>query len=72
MMAVEMMPVRSSNIASVGHDPETMELHVTFHSGQTYVYSGVDAAAAQDLTTNPSPGSYFARWVKGKYPYRQE
>ncbi len=39
---VEMKNVASSNIHSIGYNPEAKELHVRFKgSGETYVYSGV-------------------------------
>lgn len=66
-----MPAVRSSNINSVEYNEELRELSVTFRSGATYTYGGVDEAAYQDLLTNPSPGSYFARHIKDKYPTRK-
>lgn len=59
---------KSSNIARVGYDPETHEMTVEFRSGGTYAYSGVDSVTAGDLAAASSPGSYFQRHVRGKYP----
>ncbi len=58
----------SSNIARVGHDSETQQLTVEFKSGGSYSYSGVDAVTAADLAAASSPGEYFHRHVRGKYP----
>lgn len=52
-------PVKSSNIAAVGHDPETQELHVKFHSGAVHAYSGVSAEKHQALLAASSIGSHF-------------
>ena len=36
--------VKSSNILSVGHDPETNTLEIEFKGGGVYSYDGVSAA----------------------------
>lgn len=69
---VDMVPVASSNLASAGYDEEASELYVSFRSGSTYVYSGVGREVLNELLASPSPGSFFARHIKGRYQYRQE
>lgn len=66
----EMIPVASSNVASVGYDEAARELHVEFRSGSTYVYSDVGRETYDDLLAAASPGSYIARWLKGAHQYR--
>lgn len=53
-MTIEMKPVESSNIQAIGHDPDASELHVTFKSGATYVYSDVDAKLHEIITNAAS------------------
>ena len=60
--------VQSSNLRSVGYDPETQTLEVTFTSGTTYAYAGVPAGRHAALMAAPSAGSYFATSVKNAYP----
>lgn len=64
-------PVSSSNIASVGYSQATSTLEVGFHSGSVYQYRGVPAHLASALVSASSVGSYFARYIKGQFPYRK-
>jgi hypothetical protein len=67
-----MMPeLRSSNLASAEYDEATRELTITFKSGASYAYSGVDRTTYDDLLTASSPGRYFAEYIKGKHPDRR-
>ena len=61
---------QSSNIRRVGYDADTQDLTVEF-AGGSYVYSGVDKGTADVLAADPSPGSFFARHVKTRYPTRK-
>lgn len=63
-MPVKMKPVESSNISHIGHDPEANEMHVTFKSGSTYVYSDVDAKLHEIVTTSASVGSAVNKMIK--------
>lgn len=69
-MVVEMIPVVSSNLSSVGYDPKTRELYIQFKSG-LYVYSNVPEHVYQELLHAPSHGKYHAAYVKNVYPYRR-
>jgi hypothetical protein len=64
---VERKSVKSSNIRSVGHDPETSTLEVEFTSGTVYRYDGVPASVAAELLKAESVGSYFAKRVRKAY-----
>ena len=66
---MNMTPVSSSNISSIGYENGT--LYVSFHSGGLYAYSGVPVSVYQGLMSASSHGSYLARIVKGVYPYRR-
>lgn len=63
--------VRSSNIASVGYDPDSAILEIEFNDGSVYQYSQVSEFHFRGLIGNGSVGGYFHRHIKGSYRYRQ-
>ena len=71
MKTIEMQPVRSSNIASIGYDPEAQALHVLFSSGGKYEYSGVSPEEHAALLDAKSVGSHLHTHIKGRYPARK-
>lgn len=64
-------PVSSSQIASVGYDPATRVLEITFKDGGTYAYDNVPANVHADLMSADSVGKAFYAMVKGKYGHRK-
>lgn len=63
-------PVDSSNIASIGYDPETATLEVEFlKDGSVYQYFDVPAQVHEELMTASSHGSYLASRIKGAFQY---
>lgn len=60
-----MLPVKSSNIAAIGHDGST--LRVRFNNGSEFDYRDVPPATAQRLVTSRSIGSAFHDMIKGKF-----
>lgn len=69
---VEMVPVRSSTLESIGYDPETRELHVRFaRAAVTYVYLDVERSVFQSFLGAESKGQFFHEQVKDSYSYRQ-
>lgn len=66
---MNMIPVSSSNIASIGYENGT--LYVAFNCGGLYAYSGVPVSIYHGLMSASSHGSYLASHVKGIYPYRR-
>lgn len=64
-------PVRSSNIRSVGYDPNTRTLEVEFNNDGVYQYSGVPETIYQGFMRAASKGSYFHDHIKDRYPDRQ-
>ena len=66
---MNMIPVSSSNIASIGYENGT--LYVAFNRGGLYAYSGVPVSIYHELMSASSHGSYLASHVKGIYPYRR-
>lgn len=59
--------VKSSNLKSVGHDPEQSILEVEFKSGAVYQYEEVPEDVYQDMLAAESVGKYFNTQVKGSY-----
>ena len=69
---MKMVPVKSSNIAEIGFDPESRTLGVKFKNGGLYHYRDFDAekhATMMDPTKTPSIGSFIHANVKGKHPH---
>jgi hypothetical protein len=62
--------LRSSNVHSAKHDPETNTLHVKFHDGAIYEYEGVPASVHQGLMNAPSAGSFLHQHIKQYGGYR--
>lgn len=62
-----MIPVSSSSIAAIGHDPKTSALHVQFKNGGVWSYAGVPAALHAEMLKAQSVGSHFHQNVRGKF-----
>lgn len=63
------VPVTSSNVASVGFDPESGTLEVEFHNGSIYQYFDVPETVYDGLVNADSVGGFLAAEVKGTYRY---
>lgn len=68
---MEMKPVKSSNIAAVGYDPERHVLRVQFKNASAYEYHGVDAETHQALLHAPSVGTFFHTHVRDHYAHKR-
>jgi KTSC domain len=68
---MEMVPVESNNVRSVGYDLEKNELRIKFRSGETYAYDGVPGDVHKALMSAESKGKFVNSDVKGKYDYRK-
>lgn len=66
-----MTPVESTNLHSVGYDPDTKFMHIKFKSGGHYRYSGVPAEAHKALVGADSVGGHFSKNFAGKYPHEK-
>ena len=64
---MEMTPVKSSNVKSVGYDTESKKLRVEFSNGTMYEYTDVAPHVHAEMLSAESAGSYFAKNVRGKY-----
>ena len=64
--------VNSSNLESVGYDPETKTLEIAFLNRGIYQYSGIPVSVYQGLMSAPPHGQYFDQYIKkGGYTYRK-
>ena len=68
---MNMVPISSSNLAAVGWSEDT-GLVVEFKSGAVYHYPDAPRSIFGAIQTAQSPGSYFARFVKGVYAYERQ
>lgn len=66
------VPVKSSNILSVGYDTTNSTLEVEFKEGGVYQYFDVPSRVHSGLMTASSHGGYFAANIKkGGYRYNR-
>ncbi|RHR25117.1 KTSC domain-containing protein [Clostridium sp. AF19-22AC] len=68
---VDMVPVSSSNVDSVGYNDEQQILYVRFLNGSLYIYKGVSMYEYDGLLNAPSVGSYLHRNIRNAYPYER-
>lgn len=61
--------VASSNIASIGYDPDTNTLEIEFSNGSVYQYYDVPEHIYDEIMSASSHGSYLATNIKGVYSY---
>lgn len=64
-----MQHVSSSNVASIGYNPEDKVLVVEYHSGGVYNYYDVEQHVYESLMLASSKGGFIARNIKGRYSY---
>ena len=64
--------IASTNLRSVGYDPDSATLEVEFLHGGVYQYFDVPASRHKELMSARSQGSYFSTFIKtGGYSYRK-
>ncbi|WP_339865070.1 KTSC domain-containing protein [Paremcibacter congregatus] len=66
---MEIQPVNSSNVASVGYDTDSATLQVEFLNGGIYQYFDVPQTVYLALVNADSVGKYLATHIKGHYRY---
>ena len=62
-------PVSSSNVASVGYDPNTLTLEVEFKDGLVYQYFDVPETVYQELMRASSVGQFMHANIRNNYRY---
>lgn len=65
---MNMIPVSSSNLVSVGYDSSTATLIIAFHSG-VYDYYNVPQNIFEGLLNASSKGKYHHAFIKNSYRY---
>lgn len=68
-MSIERKPVKSSQLSSIGYDPEKLVLEVEFSTGAVYQYFQVKPEHHQALLAADSIGSHFGQNIRGKFSY---
>ena len=69
---MERICVSSSNIMSIGYDPDNMVLEVEFKTGAVYRYYDVPQSVYDGLMSADSHGKYLDVYIqKGGYRYSQ-
>lgn len=68
---MERVPVNSSNIASVGYEPDTSTLQVEFNNGTVYDYYDVPENTYTALIGAGSVGSYFHTNIRNTFSFQQ-
>ena len=63
--------VSSSNLASVGYDPNSETLEVEFKNGSIYQYYNVPQFMYERLMEAGSVGNFLNTQIKGTYAYSQ-
>ena len=66
---MERYNVASSNIRSVGYDPQSQTLEVEFLSGTIYQYYGVPENMYEQMLKEQSKGRFLNTYIKNQYPY---
>ena len=67
---MDRLPVSSSNIASIGYDPDRKILEIEFLNGSIYQYFEVPENIYAGLMSAGSHGRYFDAYVKkGGYSF---
>lgn len=61
--------VESSNIESIGYDPNSETLEIEFLNGAIYQYFDVPEHVYQELMNADSHGKYLVSHIKGIYRY---
>lgn len=69
---MELQAVTSSNINSIGYNPEGRKMYVKFNHGGTWEYVGVPPEVYAEMCGAESVGKYFADHVKGKFPGQKQ
>jgi hypothetical protein len=65
----ERYAVASSNISSVGYDPDTQTLEIEFLSGSIYQYYGVPNHMYEELMRQSSKGKFVNTYIRNQYPF---
>lgn len=68
-VAMDRIPIRSTNIKEVGYDAESGTLEIMFSDGGIYRYFGVPESIYDGLISAASTGQYFHRMIRDRYRF---
>lgn len=60
---------KSSNLKAMEYDQGTLKIF--FNAGPAYEYYNVPHEVVVELQYAQSAGKYFAKFIKGKFPFRR-
>ncbi|WP_080629319.1 KTSC domain-containing protein [Leptospira santarosai] len=63
--------VSSSDLRSVGYDPNTSTLEIEFKGSEVYQYSAVPQSVYQSLLSAGSHGKFFHQNIKDRFSYHK-
>lgn len=66
---MDRVSVISSNLRSVGYDPQTSMLEVEFKASGIYRFFNVPPAVYDNLMAASSIGTYFSNHIKNQYRF---
>jgi len=66
---MERIPIRSTNLRSVGYDSTNQILEIEFIDGGIYQYRGVPHSVYNALMTAVSHGEYFHAYIKDVFRF---
>jgi hypothetical protein len=61
--------VASTNVTSIGYDPNSETLELEFQNGIVYQYYNVPPSIYEALMSAPSKGQFINSQVKDRFPY---
>ncbi len=64
LRVIDRTPVESSQIKTVGYDPESGEMDIQFKPGSVYRYRNVEQKLFDDFMAAESKGKFFGQFIK--------
>jgi KTSC domain len=58
-------------ILGIGYDSSDQLLEIEFRNGKTYRYHLVPRSVYTEFCGAPSPGDFFLKRIRSRYPFRQ-
>jgi hypothetical protein len=68
---MQRISVTSTNIRSIGYDPQSATLEVEFTSGDVYQYFDVPEHLYQGLMSSASKGQFLNDYIRHSYRYQK-
>lgn len=65
------MKLTSSNLDEATFDPATSTLVIAFKNGGRYAHANVPQSTYDELISASSAGTYYAKYIRGKFATRK-